>query len=95
METKFTKGQWEWEYDDLSKTGLKIISGDELLVDFVGGENLTEAEANAKLIAVAPELYQCLYELTNCIQGINNGSVILSVPIELSQKIGETLRKIQ
>lgn len=58
METKFTKGKWRWIYDDPTDSGIKIIGEKEQIVDFVGGSNLSEAEANAKLIVAAPKMFQ-------------------------------------
>lgn len=48
---------------------------------------------NVKPINATSELLERLNELTNCIQGMSNGRVILTIPIELSQKIGETIQK--
>lgn len=69
MKTKHTPAPWIWQYDGTDKSGLKVIAGDDLnIVDFVGGENIQEAEANARLIAAAPELLEALEQ---CLTRIN------------------------
>jgi len=40
------------------------------------------------------ELIECLKELTNHIQGVMDGKVVLMIPMGLSVRIGEVLHKI-
>lgn len=86
--SKHTQGEWKIVE---SKYQTAIVS-DNIMVASVPILH-EDKEANAKLIAAAPELLECLNKLTNCIQGTKNGSLILIVPIELSEKIGETIEK--
>lgn len=86
-----SKGNWEI-FEDSNK---QEVWANGYLICKIDSEYLgvKQAEANTKLIAAAPEMLECLNELTNCIQGMTNGRVILTVPIELSHKIGEVIKK--
>jgi hypothetical protein len=62
MKTQHTKGEWKMEYPLLGdfiihNDGLRIVSVH--LID----DKLEEQEANAKLIAAAPDLLETLYEI--------------------------------
>ena len=63
METNHTKGQWtvgktsNFEYMDIDCNGQRITSV------YTGIESNPEAEANAKLIAAAPELLEALVRI--------------------------------
>ena len=67
METKHTKGKWV-ATDDVTPKRQKMIfaKGTNILIAFVQNEDVesdTERDANAKLIAAAPELLETLTEL--------------------------------
>ncbi|MBR0075581.1 MAG: hypothetical protein IJP96_07495 [Synergistaceae bacterium] len=53
-ETKFTPASWE--YEEVTH----IVSKDGQLIASVSGKNEEEAEANARLISVAPAMYDLL-----------------------------------
>lgn len=56
METKHTKGNWNASFNE---NGFAVITDDVTIC--INGENgLSENEANAKLIAAAPELLEAL-----------------------------------
>ena len=73
-QTKFTPGPWEWEYPLVSdrenpqSLTIGIFGGGaqtylaDCYMEHVGTENTTreEMEANARLIAAAPEMYEAL-----------------------------------
>lgn len=65
---------WEFEYDDKTKTGLTVFSGDETIVDFVLGKNLSESEANAAYIVKCcnayPELIEALKATTRLVYSL-------------------------
>lgn len=98
METKFTKGEWyiagyAGEHDE---HGASIKSGDDFIcsTSSLRNGNWGEYFANAKLVAAAPKLFECLIAMTDCIIGADSvGHTIIRIPLELSQKIGETLRE--
>jgi hypothetical protein len=61
METKFTPGDWNYNYN-----GVRPVGRDGVLVaDVYGGSGGVEMkEANIALICAAPQLYAALEELT-------------------------------
>lgn len=60
--SKHTKGPWSFKYDDETRSGVNVYgnNGQTQIIDFVMGENLDEAEANARLIAASPDLLKAL-----------------------------------
>lgn len=53
METKFTKGEWEQR---IWKSSILIETNETIVAELQKWTNSEELEANAKLIAAAPEL---------------------------------------
>jgi len=71
METKFTKGEWEYTPDCISNvTGFYIQTVDKShrnsFIGNVGGglQLKQEIEANAKLIVAAPEMFKVLVDIS-------------------------------
>lgn len=75
---KHTKAPWKWEY----KSGfIKIISSnDDVLEDL-------NKEYNAKLIAAAPELLQCVKEMNTLLAILTNKEIGSEVAQELINRI--------
>ena len=65
METKHTKGDWMYTKYSNDDIGVYSETGDGRDVALVRDYNNEETEANAKLIAAAPELLGCLSEMTD------------------------------
>ena len=64
-ETKFTKGQWRATYDSQLQAAIEIYNTEDrvmvaVLPDRGTIEAMSEIEANANLIAAAPDLYEAL-----------------------------------
>lgn len=100
METKYTKGKWvkrqgdsDYKFDILGEFGTnKTIA---LIPNkcFVSDE---EAEANAKLIASAPELLQALQDIVWLMTDDENGEIYDDYklfPIEAINKAKEAIKK--
>lgn len=66
----YTKGNWYWEYADQHHHNLRALDGKHdkhilfIAPDFLGEDSLTN-EADAHLIAAAPDLYEALNTLYN------------------------------
>ena len=58
--SKFTKGKWEVEHGAFDP---EIICENKYLAFIYNLEHLEETEANARLIAAAPEMYELLKEI--------------------------------
>ena len=64
-ETKFTKGPWAATYDSQLQAAIEIYNTEDrvmvaVLPDRGTIEAMSEIEANANLIAAAPEMYEAL-----------------------------------
>ena len=64
-ETKFTKGPWKATYDSQLQAAIEIYNTEDrvmvaVLPDRGTVEAMSEIEANANLIAAAPEMYEAL-----------------------------------
>ncbi|MBR0317198.1 MAG: hypothetical protein IJQ99_10055 [Synergistaceae bacterium] len=68
--SKFTKGKWEVEHGAFDP---EIICENKYLAFIYNLEHLEETEANARLIAAAPEMYEWLKTITKIFE---NGNVI-------------------
>ena len=68
--SKFTKGKWEVEHGAFDP---EIICENKYLEFIYNLEHLEETEANARLIAAAPEMYEWLKTITKIFE---NGNVI-------------------
>lgn len=68
MEPKFTNGPWE-SLPDYHQGPIVVDAGQNIIVDYTcwSGDDLTEAKANAHLIAAAPDMYA---ELDNFVQSV-------------------------
>jgi hypothetical protein len=60
---KYTPGPWGIEYDTGMNDGGTIMAGEHVIVTDVYGRDTEGAEANARLIAAAPELLKVVQEL--------------------------------
>lgn len=72
METKHTKGEWKHLKQPITNNGFYIQSSELIFIGEVGGGEgckIYEIEANAKLIAAAPELLDALMEIVNAADG--------------------------
>jgi hypothetical protein len=72
-EFKGTKGKWKAEnlkgYPRFSDKP-KVVNEDGRLIAEMGGGDITRVEANAKLIAAAPELLEALQSLIDPLTGM-------------------------
>ena len=68
MSEKFTKGPWKATYDSQLQTAIEIYNTEDrvmvaVLPDRGTIEAMSEIEANANLIAAAPDMYEALEEV--------------------------------
>ncbi len=63
METKHTKGEWEYMTVGTVSGFYKKVFSEKTSICNITTRNFKEAEANAKLIASAPDLLEALIEL--------------------------------
>jgi len=74
METKFTKGEWviylkSVEYDGYANLWFCVLTNSEgVIIQKIYGRTKEEAEANAKLIAAAPKMYEELDSLVSSLE---------------------------
>ena len=105
----YTKGEWYWEYNDQMHHNLRAKSthrsGCEedkhilfIAPDFLGEDSLA-SEADAQLIASAPDLYEALKELSTIVLGVieyhRNTSVILGMDSFTLQPAMKALAKAE
>lgn len=72
METKFTKGEWKFtEHQSGDRTHtVRRIDSNGVSICIIRTNNQIQAEANAKLIAAAPELLEALIEAEKFIKEV-------------------------
>jgi hypothetical protein len=69
MKTKHTQGEWEVHYfGDNGNRKTRVHCQNVTIANVL---QIDEVEANAKLIAAAPELLQALIKANNLLQGLN------------------------
>ncbi len=95
---RFTPGPWEvWDNRDKETTEHDYAVGDKdgWLVAEIGNDNIDIEEANASLIAAAPEMYALLDEIRmEVYDAIDEyGDGILVLPEETFDKIAKLLVK--
>ncbi len=77
MKTKHTPGNWTvntCKKDSWNSVGLIIYAPDGSAIAMSGGYNSEECQANAKLIASAPDLLNALIEITETFKACLGGS---------------------
>lgn len=94
MNTKHTPGQWlEKVYTDKSivvRADNKGFVIAEITTSAEGLINAKQAEANARLIAAAPEMMQMIYDLKNCIERLTGDDALTQYDKDTeAQWIGE------
>ena len=72
-ETKFTKGPWKATYDSQLRAAIEIYNTEDrilvaVLPDRGTIEAMSEIEANANLIAAAPDMYEALEEVWRIVE---------------------------
>ena len=81
----YTKGKWYWTVDEEGRPlhlrcALEDDSGTKHILftsdDFMGNYAFENAQANANLIAAAPDMYEALKDLAACFRNID---VLLSI----------------
>ena len=69
MSEKFTKGPWKATYDSQLQAAIEIYNEDRIIVAVLPDrgtiEAMSEIEANANLIAAAPDMYEALILMCN------------------------------
>lgn len=95
METKHTKGEWKVEvlkFGFPSSTvltyGVSVDEGDPICGLASKRSNPKEAEANAKLIAAAPELLDALKDVLTVFEERET-----AIPISTQMKIEQAIKK--
>ena len=74
----FTKGKWAWDMwppNEFDKS-IAIITPAKVIANVINQRVISETNANARLIAAAPEMYGLLYEALQELKGykpIENG----------------------
>ena len=90
-DTKFTKGEWKIQDDGYGMIGVLLKKGVGILI----GRKSKEAQANAHLIAAAPEMYSLINDLRHAVSmagiggGVNNTEVLKSIDELLAKARGE------
>jgi hypothetical protein len=78
-QVKHTPGPWRVG----KRAKMRIVAGDDDTVASTGGDPTMPAEANARLIAAAPDMYEALGALLELHGGIMNGCDCESCKIAL------------
>ena len=102
MREKFTKGPWKATYDSQLQAAIEIYNTEDrirvaLLPDRGTVEAMSEIEANANLIAAAPDMYEALEAYVR----LERDDILASLSpqelyneyVECKQKIHKALRK--
>lgn len=96
IKRKWTGGEWQvrlFKYDDgslktwqvVSKRGQLDDKHDVTVCDVYSGVKPEEAQANAHILAAAPELFEALTTLSNALSRIGNPDLRDAGPINLSE----------
>ena len=79
QESKFTPGDWEWSQAEHGDVEVRSVDGDFIAIVVLDGDTETR-DANANLIAAAPDLYAVLDALTASVRvtrGVPSFDVVL------------------
>ena len=105
MSKKFTKGPWKATYDSQLQALIQIYSTEDrimvaVLPDRGTIEAMSEIEANANLIAAAPDMYEALEQMeplinnsTGIVGYYMNGNIAKWNDFDVTRIIGNALRK--
>ena len=88
MNTKFTKGPWRAEYDKVFH-GRFVVAQCNAGVSVGINEMILRRNANAALIASAPELYEALVECLECEFAVTDKAAIANAHAALKKARGE------
>ena len=104
-EAKFTKGPWKATYDSQLQALIEIYNTEDrilvaVLPDRGTVEAMPEIEANANLIAAAPDMYEALEQMeplinnsTGIVGYYMNGNIAKWNDFDVTRIIGNALRK--
>ena len=104
-EAKFTPGPWKATYDSQLQAAIEIYNTEDrimvaVLPDRGTVEAMSEIEANANLIAAAPDMYEALEQMeplinnsTGIVGYYMNGNVAKWNDFDVTRIIGNALRK--
>lgn len=100
-EPKFTKGPWKATYDSQLQAAIEIYNTEDRIIvavlpDRGTVEAMSEIEANANLIAAAPDMYEALeFQCKNCLgrYSISKDSNECALYIRRECMIAKALRK--
>lgn len=92
MEKKFTQGEWK-HVNDSPYHRVELVNGRLYVASVEGALNESEEQANAKLIAAAPDLYEALELMISQLQGHNNLGSILGMDYEAITKAKAAIKK--
>ena len=101
MREKFTKGPWKATYDSQLQAAIEIYNTEDRIIvavlpDRGTVEAMSEIEANANLIAAAPDMYEALeFQCKNCLgrYSISKDSNECALYIRRECMIAKALRK--
>ena len=104
-EAKFTPGPWKATYDSQLQAAIEIYNTEDrimvaVLPDRGTVEAMSEIEANANLIAAAPDMYEALEQMeplinnsTGIVGYYMNGNIAKWNDFDVTRIIGNALRK--